>query len=148
MSRPAPMFQGTTSQSLNSCIFVNSSKRPQCLPSSRSKPSSCDIEIPLWHSTAGSSSEDAITMLFICLICLAKPDSEIHLVRSFLFSQLFEGLTASSHSRSNRMTKDSLLTKSQHDPREDCSKAILVAGSTNGSHLVSFNQPCYAREEM
>ena len=37
--------------------------------------------------------------MFISLIRLAKPDSEIHLVRSFLFSQLFEGLTVSSSSR-------------------------------------------------
>ena len=57
------------------------------------------LKIPLairWHSTTGSSSEDTIRrahVMFISLIRLAKPDSEIHLVRSFLFSQLFEGLT-------------------------------------------------------
>ena len=70
------------------------------------------------HSPASPRSEDAIRrshVVLICLIRLAKPDSDIHLVRGFLFSQLFEGLSISSSCRSNRMTKDCLLTKPQHD---------------------------------
>ena len=122
------------------------------------------LKIPLairWHSTTGSSSEDTIRrahVMFISLIRLAQPDSKIHLVRSFLFPQLFESLSVSSSSCSNRMTKNRLLTKPQHNPGVDCSKAILIAGSTIGSHLVSFNQPCrvpykprpnrHTREEM
>ena len=122
------------------------------------------LKIPLairWHSTTGSSSEYTIRrahVMFIALIRLAKPDSKIHLVRSFLFSQLFEGLSVSPSCCSNRMTKNCLLTEPQHNPGVNCSKTVLLAGSTICSHLFSLNQPSrmphkprpnrHAREEV
>ena len=116
MSRPASMFQGTPVTAFTASRFH--------WPSDGIRRQVRAVKIPSAH------------VMFISLIRLAKPDSEIHLVRSFLFSQLFEGLTVSSSSRSNRMTKDRLLTKPQHDPRVGCSKAILTTGST--IHWLSF----------
>ena len=77
MSRPAHMFQGTPVAAFTASRFH--------WPSGGIRRQVRAVKMP----------SDVPKKVFICLICLAKPDSEIHLVRSFLFSQLFEGLTFS-----------------------------------------------------